>query len=60
MAKKKKLSRIGLILKKMAVVATMKFATKAEVAAIKTADVTDVSQETAHAIWNGYVFTTTD
>ena len=38
-----------------------KFATKEEVAAIEqNVNVTDVSQETAHAIWNGYVFTTTD
>lgn len=57
---KKKLSRTALTQKKMAVLATLKFATKAEVAAIGTANVNDVSQQTASAIWDGYTFSTTD
>lgn len=36
------------------------FATKEEVAAIETADVSDVSQQTANAIWNDYTFSTND
>lgn len=36
------------------------FATKEEVAAIETADVSDVSQQTAGAIWHDYTFSTTD
>ncbi len=39
---------------------TATFATKDEVAAIETADVTDVSQSTAAAIWSNYTFATTD
>ena len=36
------------------------FATKDDVAAIETADVSDVSQQTAGAIWGDYTFSTTD
>ena len=36
------------------------FATKEDVAAIETADVSDVSQQTAGAIWGDYTFSTTD
>ncbi len=40
---------------------TAVFATKEEVAAIEqTIDLHDVTQQTAAAIWSGYIFATTD
>lgn len=36
------------------------FATKEDVAAIETSTVSDVSQQTAGAIWGDYTFSTTD
>lgn len=57
---KKKLSALGLILKKLAKLAMATFATKTELAAVGTANVTDVSQSTAAAIWSNYTFATTD
>ncbi len=61
MAKKKKLSRFELLLKKLSVLMGDKYATKAELESVEeTVDISDVSQATAAAIFSNYVFATTD